>query len=196
MSEIDWPTGFDRTAPGDRARTSKFSSTIGKTTEAIATQMDRMDVDEWRASTGSGGAHVKGNGLPKATANPDDPGIAVYWTKNGDQYAVACDRWWRLVSNAREVLLWIEETRKRGDRPVVTGDAQFAAARLPSGKEDDPVVALDEKPHVILGVQPDAPENVVKAAARQAKASAHPDQGGSREEFQRVKAAEEAMLDE
>ena len=80
------------------------------------------------------------------------------------------------------------------DRPVVTGQDEFATARLPSGDEDD-VVAADPPPHEVLGIQPDAPDDVVKAAARAMTKETHPDAGGASEAFQRVKRAEEAMLD-
>lgn len=192
MSDIDWPTGFERTDSIARERTRKFDSTIGSTTKALEQQMDRMDVDEWRVSTASGGAHVKSNGLPKASANPSDPGFVVRWTKDGKQYAVACDRWVRLKSNAREVLLWIEETRKRGDRPVVTGNAQFAAAQLPSGDEED-AIALDVPPEDVLGVTSEAPDEAIDKAVQAAKREAHPDHGGSRAELQRVLKAEEEL---
>ncbi|WP_255647821.1 hypothetical protein [Haloprofundus halobius] len=43
-------------------------------------------------------------------------------------------------------------------------------------------------------MSPDAPESVVEAAARARKAETHPDVGGSREEFNSVVKAEEAML--
>jgi DnaJ-class molecular chaperone len=78
---------------------------------------------------------------------------------------------------------------------VKTGSAEFAAARLPSGDDDAVVVAGEtEAPHEVLGVAPDAPEEVIEAAARRLKADNHPDSGGSREEFQRIVNAEEAML--
>jgi hypothetical protein len=192
MGSIDWPTTFDRTDPTRRERCRKFDSTIGSTTSDIATEMDRMGVDDWRASTGSGGAHVKSNGLPKASANPDDPGFALRWSDDGDQFAVACDAYTRLCDNAREVYLWVNETRMRSQRAVVTGQSEFAAAQLPSGQEE--TVAADPPAHKVLGVDRNAPEAVVKGAARSLKAEKHPDRGGSEEEFKRVVNAEESLL--
>jgi len=81
----------------------------------------------------------------------------------------------------------------RSQRPVKTGDAEFAAARLPSGDED--AVVAREPPHEVLGVHPDAPDSVVEAAFRAEVKKAHPDQeSGSREQFERVRNAKEAML--
>jgi hypothetical protein len=192
---IDWPEGFERTAPGERERTSKFQASLGQTTESIAGEMDRMDVDDYRASTGSGGGYTKSNGLPKGRANPDDPGFALRWTKEGEQFAVACDAYTRLRDNTRAVYLWVHETRMRGNRPVVTGSSQFAAARLPPGDEEREAVVARQPPHEILGVAPDAPEAVVKAAAKQLKKEHHPDQGGDEEQFKRIVRAEEELIE-
>lgn len=86
------------------------------------------------------------------------------------------------------------------DRPVTTGQSEFATARLPSGDEEaivaDGPEAERQAPHEILGVAPDADAAVVKAAAHQLKKKHHPDQGGDREQFQAVLNAEEVMLDD
>lgn len=195
MSELDWPAGFDRTPERARERNRSFQASLGDTTKDIVIELDRMDVDDWRASIGN--QHTKSNGLPRHNARPDDPGVVLRWRKDGQQYAVACDAYSRLRDNLRAVYLWLHETRMRGQRPVKTGDTEFAAARLPSGEDD--VVAAGagrEAPHEILGVASDAPEAVVRGAARSLKADAHPDSGGALEDFQRIVEAEEAMLDE
>jgi uncharacterized Zn finger protein (UPF0148 family) len=51
-----------------------------------------------------------------------------------------------------------------------------------------------QPPHEVLGVDPDATEAVVKAAAREKLKSAHPDHGGSKLELQRVKRARDELL--
>jgi curved DNA-binding protein CbpA len=55
--------------------------------------------------------------------------------------------------------------------------------------------AAGPPPHEVLGVASDAPDAVIRGAARARKKELHPDSGGSTEEFQRVVEAEEAMLD-
>jgi len=191
---LDWPEGWERTPAAERERTRKFDSTIGSTTEQLAAEMERVDPDDWRASTGSGGSHTKGNGLPKYSANPEDPGFVLRWTKDGHQHAVACDAYARLKSNARAVLLWVRETRLRGDRPVRTGQDEFATARLPSG--DDDALVQRPPPGDVMGVQPGASEAVVQAAYQEQVKEAHPDQGGSAEELELVRWAREELLGE
>lgn len=154
-----------------------------------------MDVDEWRVETGSGGSHTKQNGLPKASANPDDPSVVLRWTMDVDPFAVGCDTYTSLRDNCREILLWLNETRMRDQREVATGRSGYAAAALPSG--DDVVVAgVEESAHEVLGIAPDADEERIRSTARAQKAASHPDTGGSSAEFKRVVEAEEAMLDE
>ncbi|QKY18323.1 J domain-containing protein [Halorubrum sp. CBA1229] len=197
MSRLDWPAGFERTPESERERNRSFEATLGSTTSELATEMDRMGVDHWRGEIAN--AHTKSNGLPLHNANPDDPGFVLRWTDDEEQFAVACDASPRLRDNVRYVLKWVNETRMRSQRPVKTGDSEFAAARLPPGDDaGDDIIASgsSETPaHEVLGVQPDAPESVIEAAVRQRKAETHPDSGGSREEFQRVVEAEEVMLD-
>jgi len=132
---------------------------------------------------------------PYANASPDDPSAVVRWTMDGDRELVACDSYSRLRDNVRTLYLYIREKRKMEQRPVVTGESEFANARLPSGEESDAVVA-QEPPHAILGVRRDAGVEEVKRAFRDRVQTVHPDHDGSEEEFRRVKNAKEAMLDE
>jgi hypothetical protein len=50
-------------------------------------------------------------------------------------------------------------------------------------------------PRAVLGVPPDAPEEDVRAAAREKLKATHPDQGGSRDAFERVKDARDRLLE-
>lgn len=190
---LDWPTGFDRTPAAERTKNRSFEASIADTTSDIETEMDRLDPDSWRAEIGN--QHTKSNGLPLHNANPDDPGFILRWQKDGEQFAVACDDSPRLRDNLRTVYLWIHETRMRSQRPIETGESEFAAARLPSGNGD--AVAAEPPAHAILGVDPDASDAEVKAAYRKRVQETHPDkESGSREAFERVRDAKEAMLDE
>ncbi len=191
MTNLDWPAGWERTSAGQREKNRSFEASIATTTDELATEMDRMDVDHWRGSIGN--QHTKSNGLPLHNASPDDPGFVLRWTDDGEEFAVACDHYSRLRDNLRTVYLWVHETRMRSQRPVTTGDAEFAAARLPSGDGDDPVAAAPPA-HEILEVTPDADDAVVKAAFRQKAKSAHPDQGGDPAQWQRLTDAKEQML--
>jgi hypothetical protein len=191
-SRLDWPQGWERTPPAERDSGTKFSASRGDTSEALATEMERMDVDRWRAKTDSGGGHTKQNGLPKYSANPSDPGFVLRWTKEGRDHVIACDAYNSLDANLRCVYLWVKDTRITGERPVRTGNDQFAAAQLPSGDVD--AVTTRPPPHEVLGIQSDAPDGLVQAAYREKIKEAHPDQGGTNQESKLVQWARDQML--
>jgi DnaJ-domain-containing protein 1 len=188
---LDWPSGWDRTPAGERTRNRNFQATVADTTAAIETEIERLDVDDWRASIAN--QHTKSTGLPLHNASPDDPGFVLRWVDDGEEFAVACDAYSRLRDNVRTVYLWVHETRMRGQRPVTTGDSEFAAARLPSGEDGDAIVG-HEPPHEVLDVDPGASASTVRAAFRTAVKTAHPDQGGSEAQLKRVKRARDALL--
>ena len=193
MTAINWPAGWERTPESERSPNRSFEASLASTTADLETEMGRMDVDSWRPSTGN--AHTKSNGLPLHNANPEDPGFVLRWTDGEEQFAVACDEYSRLRDNLRAVYLWVHETRMRSQRPVKTGDAEFAAARLPAGDEETDVVVGREPPHEVLGVAPDASDAEVRDAFREALKDAHPDaESGSREAFDRVTDARDAIL--
>lgn len=195
--EVDWVDFAERTPEERRERTSKFDVPTGRAIREVEKELERIGVDDWRLSTAA--PHRQKDGRPYANANPDDPVAVVRWTMDGAQYAVACDQYTKMRDNIRAVGLYLREKRKMDNRPVKTGQSEFATARLPGeeaygGRED--AVAVEPEPHEVLDVAPDAPESVIKAAARQKKKKAHPDQGGSTEELKRVTEAEEKMLED
>ena len=182
---IDWPEWAELTLENERERTSKFSTNFRSTQSDLGDAMRLLDVDEWALEdvTGSGGF----------------PGVVVRWRKAGRNYGVACDRYRSKRDNLREAYLWIEETRKREDRPVSTGGDEFAAAQLPPADEDAiaaPAVSADPEPHEVLGVAPDAPEPVVIGAFRELVKEGHADGGGAEEfDVDEIRKARDAMLD-
>lgn len=175
---LSWPAELERTPPDERESTRKFSANFRQSEKQLRQEMGRMDVDEWRLD------HISGSG--------GDPGVVLRWTQDEVPYAVACDHYTTKRDNLRSVYLWVQETRKRSDRPVVTGDTDFAAARLMPPGDHEPT----KPPHEVLGVAPDASEAVIEAAAKARKGETHPDQDGDPEEFKRVNRAKERMLGE
>ena len=194
-----WPDRLPRTPPGDRGSAHKFSATRYQTVESIRNELERIGADDFTFHTGSGGGHTYPDGLPKNSANPDDPGVAVVWRDGESTRTVGFDAYTSLDDNLRGLYLWIAETRKSGDRPATAPGDTFAAAELPPADgesadgERDPLAGVD--PYEWLGVTESAPEAVIEAALRQAKKQNHPDSGGSAFEWRRVQAVEEAVLD-
>lgn len=162
----------------------------------LEAELDRLGADKYRYSFDA--RQRKSDQRPYSRANPDDPGFVLRWTMGGGDYALACDDYDSLRGNVRAVGLYLREKRKMENRPVVTGEDEFANARLPPGDGDEAVVVADaadeREPHEALDVSPDAGDAVVRGAARAMKKQHHPDNVGAREEFQRIVEAEKAML--
>jgi len=174
---LNWPEGFQRTPPGKRESTPKFSKSFSGTKTELDAEMERLGVDGWA--------------LDDVSGSSGDPGVVVRWRKDGTDYAVACDFYTSKTDNLRATYLWLNETRMRNQRPVETGQDQLAAAQLPSKDAD---VAADPEPHVVLGVEPDADEDDVMDAFREKVKEVHPDYGGSQAAFSRVKRARDKLL--
>ena len=201
QSRVDWPLGFDRRSPAERKRARKFDVSISQAFDDLEAELGRMDVDDFRYSFDAD--ERKTDGRPYSRASPDDPSFVLRWTMGGTQYAVACDRWTALRDNVRSVGLYILEKRKMENRPVTTGESEFANAALPSGDEDVIVAGSgsggrSRAPHEILEVAPSASDEAVKGAARRLKRKYHPDSGENpdRDEFMAVNRAEETLIDE
>lgn len=191
-TDLEWPPHFERTPPGDRSRTSRFDKTLRQSVDDLADELGRGGVESWRLSTDA--EHQKRNPkYPYSDATPDDPGAVVYWTKDGDQFAAACDHYTRLRDNIRSLYYYIQEKRKMRDRPVVTGESEFSNLRLPSAGED--AVAGDAPAHAILGVDRDADSEAVREAFREQAHEQHPDSAdGDMDAFMRLKDAKNEML--
>lgn len=177
---LDWPGELERTDERRREETNKFSKNFRQTRRQLEhTMVEQMDIEEFRIS------HVSGSG--------GDPGVVVRWREGDVPHAVGCDHYTTKRDNIRAIYLWIDETRKRSNRPVVTGDTDFAAARLmpPDGAEPS-----DPPPHEVLGVAPDASDAVIEAAAKARLGETHPDTpDGDEAAFKRVTRAKEKLLD-
>lgn len=149
--------------------------------------------------------------IPHKSADPDDVGVVAYYrdleAHSSEQSAIACDRWETQRENARAIALWVRrirladrcgvETARDIDEvaqlPPAGGDASGAIAAPPAQSDTD----LGGDPHEVLGVAPDAPDDVVEAVARRLSANVHPDGADPDvEEYKRIQKAKEAILDD
>ena len=193
-STLDWPRNWERTPARERSKNRNYEVELQDAIEDLEAELHRLGVDDWRLATDMDHQSRNPNYPYANQPEPDDPGVVVRWSMDGDQYAVACDAYSRVRDNLRTAGLYIREKRKMSTRPVTTGEAEFANARLPSGEAD--AVAADPPPHEVLDVEPDAPPETVREAYRERVQEVHPDKpSGDEERFKRVKRAREAMLD-
>jgi hypothetical protein len=119
----------------------------------------------------------------------DDPGVAVYFTRNGQQLAFACDKYLKLSDNLHAVGLTIEAIRsieRHGTGEMV--DAAFTGFKaLPEA------IILGE--HTarawweVLQVAQTADWEVIDAAHKRLLHKVHPDKGGTGHAFQELQTA-------
>jgi len=192
-STVDWPPSFERSNPDRRSPNRNYGVSLHDAIEELDAEMDRLGVDDWRLDTAM--RHQSRNpNYPYANqSEPNDPSVVLRWSMDGDQFAVACDAYSRVRDNLRTIGLYVREKRKMEQRPVTTGESEFANARLPSGEED--AIAVSSPAHVVLGVDENASADEIEAAYRERVKEAHPDNGGSSEELREVREAKEVLLD-
>lgn len=193
--QIEWPDGFDRTPPTDREPyPGGFEVSRTRAFDSIVDELEKMDAYNIDVQTDA--PHTAKNPhRPYADRDPDDPGVVVYFDRDGQRFAVPCDSWDNLRDNARAIARYLNAKRAIERYGVATVDTEMSTQALPSGEEDVVVADSGEAPHEILGVDPDAPDAVVEGAARSLKAKHHPDQGGDPGRYKAVIAAEEDLLD-
>lgn len=195
MSRIDWPDQFDRTPAAERrSYPHGFQQSRREAFDSILDELEKMDgVQNVKVETAA--PHTtKHPHQPYKDRDPDDPGVVVYFERDGQQFAIPCDRWDNLRDNARAIALYLDAKRALDRYGVQTVRSEFGTQALPRGED---AVAADPPPHEVLDVEPDAPEGVVENAYRERVQETHPDKpGGDEAAFRRVQRAREAMLDE
>lgn len=118
---LTWPIGRPRT--NSRA-TSRFKVPgLGQVRDELLAELHRMGARNVILSTN---LKVRLDGLPYADQRqPDDPGVAVYFTYKGKETCFCCDRWRKIEENLRAIAHTIEALR--GIARWGTGDMVDAA---------------------------------------------------------------------
>ncbi|WP_049928658.1 J domain-containing protein [Halopiger goleimassiliensis] len=188
MSErLEWPAGFERT-PADERESYPHGFRVSRTAafDNILKELRKMDARNVQVKTAAPHTQAEPH-RPYADRDPDDPGVVVYFERDGQQFAVPCDRWDNLRDNAQAIAKYLNAKRALDRYGVQTVESEFSTQALPSA--DEKAVGGEEPPYVVLDVEPDASEAEVRHAFREKVKDAHPDNGGSATEFQRVRDA-------
>lgn len=190
---LQWPPGRPRTTHA-RQSASNFKTTTAKARDYLIAEVARLGGKGLVISTN---VPTKKDGMPYAGGyRLDDEGVAAYFTYQGKQVCFACDRWWRLHENMHAVAKTIEALR--GIARWGTGDMLDAAvsgfAALPPPGEPKARHWRD-----VLGI-PDTNTTPTRRdlidAYRRKRSEAHPDKGGTPEEFDEIEKAFDAALEE
>lgn len=186
---LTWPSDQPRTPPG-RRRESDFKVELGRARDDLLDELRRLGAREVILSTS---IPVRLDGLPYATARePDDPGVAVYFTHDKRQLVIACDSYRRVRENIRAVSATVEALRtiKRHGATQLLERAFTGFTALP------PAGGGSRHWSEVLGVARTAGFDQVKAAYRALAAQHHPDRGGDHDTMARFTEAYEAAQKE
>lgn len=182
---LHWPEGHQRTV---NRVSSQFRSSLSAALKNVATSLDMFGKDSGsRVSSIILSSNVGGLSL----SAPSDPGVAAWFTWDGEQRCIAVDRYTKPECNLQAIHHILEarrtELRHGGILIVRQTFKGFTALPAPERWQD------------VLGFAPGSivTRDDVTRQYRIAAAVAHPDKpGGSQEKMARLNAARDAALRE
>jgi hypothetical protein len=198
-SPLCWPPGRPRTPASERQH-GKFgrrgSSGWGRVELTLAQARDRVleqinlftrAGQQWRTDNViiSSDLKLRNDGLPRSgQKQPDDPGIAVYFELDGKSRCIPCDNYLRIEDNLAAVAATLEALRTLERH----GSAMFEAAFTGFTALPSPDQVVSRTWRDVLGYWGND-INVGKRYYQSARKKAHPDHGGSSDQFHEVETA-------
>lgn len=162
-----WPESFPRTKHPEKSR---FQTRFRDARDGLMEELRKMEAKNIVVSTN---IPIKNDGLPYANQKePPDRGVAVYFEWKGESYSLACDKWDKVGDNIQAIRKTIEAMRGL-DRWGVSDMLQ----RTFSGFKalPDHTGAGKEAWWVVLGVDSNASEDVIRQAYHKKMKENHPD---------------------
>lgn len=183
---LQWPPIRPRTPAQDR-KGDPFHMPGGKIRYDLARELKLMESPQFVISSN---LMVRNDGLPYAGQKaPDDPGIALYFTRKGQEICISCDQYASVDANLRAIGKTIEAIRgieRWGTEEMM--DAAFQGFKaLP---ESIIAGAHTARPWwEVLDVPQDADLIIISRAYKARLHHVHPDKGGSQWEFEELQKA-------
>lgn len=175
-----WPAGRRRTG---YTESSRFRTTLGAAIREVQREVERLGGTSLVISSN---LPLRRDGLPYANVRqPDDRGVAVYFTLKKKPMCFACDRWKGVEENMWAIAKTIDALRgiERWGSGQMVEQAFTGFTALPA----------PEQPFQVLGVGANATPDQVEEAYRRLAMQHHPDRGGDPNEMARINAARDAM---
>lgn len=179
---LTWATMYPRT-PGHGRKEARFEVEFEVARNHLLNELRLLDVDDFVVSSSM---RLRQDGLPYANlAEPDDPGVAVYFRIKKKNYVLCCDRWLKVKDNLRAIGLHIAAMRGMERWGVGSLEQAFM------GYQALPPQTSEKKWWDVLGVSPRASDEEIKEAYRKLARQHHPDNGGSADRMAVINAAYE-----
>lgn len=178
-----WPIDWKRTKFPQRSR---FDTSFAVARDAVVHELRLMGGKQVIISSN---VPLKRDGMPYANVKVEDSGIAVYFTYEGIQMVLACDKWNRVECNMQAIRKTISSLRMIPEWGV-SDMLKRAFTGFKAIENDSATKSWEE----ILGVQKGANASEIKEAYRKQVMQHHPDKGGNSETFHKIQKAYEQAL--
>lgn len=175
-----WPEGRPRTPFHRQEAHRQFKGTFAKYRDGLLRQVELLGGKSPILSTN---IPLRNDGLPYATARePEDSGVALYFKYKGKDMCFAADRYKYARQNIHAISLTIAAIR--AIERYGTSDMMERAFRGFTAIPE----ATGEPWRMVLGFSPTetVTTDAVDSKFRQLAHWAHPDKGGTSEQFQRI----------
>jgi hypothetical protein len=175
---LNWPINWPRSKRTER---SKFRlRTVHAAVKFLTDEVRRLPATDLIISTNL--RVRKDGGIIAEQRQPEDLGVAVYFTFRKSRVALACDRWDYLDDNMWAIAKHIEALR---------GQERWGVGTLEQAFTGYVALPAPEQWWQVLGVGPNATPDEVRAAYRELARKNHPDAGGDHDRFVRIQQAYE-----
>ena len=126
-----WPDGWKRTLPHEREG-SRYRVKFTEARDELIAELKLLGAKDFIISTD---IQLRRDGIPYANhREPNDPGVAVYWTdERGQPRVLACDQWATVRENLRAIGVTVASLRSiaRARAGEILNRAYEGFARLP-----------------------------------------------------------------
>lgn len=181
-----WPEGWPRT-PDQNQKHARFGDrSVFQGRRVLEAEVRRFGGTELIISSNLA---LKLDGTPRsAQRQPADMGVAIYFTRNGMEMALACDVYMTVEDNLWALCRTLDALRQieRDGSPALIQKAFKGFAQLP-----DPD---DLEWWSVLHVSPEATDEEIISAYRRLALQNHPDHGGTVEGFHPIQKAYEVAM--
>lgn len=204
---LQWPAGWPRMSAHGRKR-AKFAKTERQySTAGAGSRLNKKELTVWDATQRiiselqtmgvrdgqwviSANLELRNDGLPRSGQRaPEDPGVAVYWTRKVQQQVMAIDLYGRVQDNLAAVAASLNALRaieRHGGAQIL--DRAFAGFTALANPD-----TFD--PWAELGLKPGASAEDINGQFRKLSRDRHPDvTGGDPAPFQRLERARREAL--
>lgn len=199
----DWPSGLtlrpiERWPQGltTRRRRSNFSSTLSATLSKLTGELGQIGAKGVVLQIALDESQFRIDGLPRAHAKPEHPGVVLSFTTADGSLSFPCDTYDRWQDNLRAIVVTLEDLRRIARHGVTKHGEQYAGWRAIESAEaryERPASEEEALATIRAYAEPGAFESLSLAGAvRSALRNTHPDGQGIRSAsaFSKVTAAE------